>query len=55
MKFNKGEDPERGDLIPYYLNGHNTPELYDDIQIVRRDKDDKPTGRTFRITGVPDE
>ena len=54
MKKNEGRDRERGDLIPYYLKGNNTPELYNDVQIIRKDGDG-PTGKTFGVTGVPQE
>lgn len=54
MKKNEGCSPEKGDLIPYYLKGENTPLLYNDIQVVPKDGD-PPTGKTFHITGVPKE
>ncbi|KAI9723444.1 MAG: hypothetical protein M1828_004174 [Chrysothrix sp. TS-e1954] len=44
--------PAKGDLIPYYLKGKNTPELYNDVQIVRQESDKPATGKTFNITGV---
>ena len=53
-KFDKEKSakPERGDLIPYYLKGNNTPLLYNDIQVVPKGGE-KPTGKTFEITAVP--
>ena len=47
-----GSNAKRGDLIPYYLKGKNTPLLYNDVQVVPTDPD-AVSGVTFNITGVP--
>ena len=66
MKKHDAEGAKKGDLIPYYLNGPNTPLLYNDIQVIppwkgpiineagkKPEKAPKgPTGSTFKITGL---
>ena len=41
-----------GDLIPYYLQGKNTIELYNDVRKQNPEKSSS-TGETFNITGLP--
>ena len=50
---------QRGDLIPYYLQGKNCPSLYNDVRAPNTyevPEDFKPTGNSFRIKGfLPEE
>ena len=43
---------KRGELIPYYLSGKNTKELYNDIQVTNHEASES-TARTFEVTGLP--
>lgn len=65
LGMNKQDDVEKakkGDLIPYYLTGVNTPLLYNDVQVIpplgeritkRGQKiEKKPTASTFGVTGI---
>ena len=58
-KYEKGlEPPKPGNLIPYYLDGPNTPLLYNDIQVVQKKdqggKKETISGKTFEI-GIQDK
>ncbi|KAK4696357.1 hypothetical protein P7C71_g1551, partial [Lecanoromycetidae sp. Uapishka_2] len=56
------ENAKKGDLIPYYLNGENTPLLYNDVQVIttlepitiKAGKKIKkgPSASTFDVTGI---
>ncbi len=56
------EEAKKGDLIPYYLSGVNTPLLYNDVQVIpplepiktQSNKEVKrgPTASTFNVTGI---
>ena len=46
------QKPSKGDLIPYYLQGVNCPQLYNDVQVVPKKDGPQPTGKTFNISGV---
>jgi hypothetical protein len=49
---------KEGDLVPYYLDGKNTPSLYNDVRVPNSyDTPDKfkPTAKSFSITGLPKE
>ncbi|OAL30364.1 hypothetical protein AYO22_01562 [Fonsecaea multimorphosa] len=49
---------QRGDLIPYYLQGKNCPSLYNDVRAPNAyevPEDFKPTGNSFCITGLPQD
>lgn len=59
------EHAQKGDLIPYYLQGPNTPQLYNDVQVIppfeevtgqddKKEKKKAPTAKTFKITGLLD-
>ena len=59
------EKAQKGDLIPYYLQGPNNPQLYNDVQTVqtfeeaigqdaRKKKEKAPTAKTFKVTGLLD-
>ena len=43
-----------GDLVPYYLQGKNTTELYNDI-LIMNPKNSSSTAHSFKITGLPPE
>ena len=64
-KQHDAERANKGDLIPYYLQGPNNPQLYNDVQTITpfdevTCKDDKkkkkkaPTAKTFKVTGLED-
>ena len=46
----KGWNPKPGDLVPYYLTGPNTVELYNDVQFKGPSNS---TAESFKITGLP--
>ena len=59
------EQAKKGDLIPYYLQGPNTPQLYNDVQKIvpskkvtgqedNNKKEKGPTAKTFGVTGLLD-
>ena len=65
LKMEKQPDinqAKKGNLIPYYLTGVNTPLLYNDVQVVPPLKpittqagkqiDKGPTAKTFNVTGI---
>ena len=65
LKMEKQPDVEKakkGNLIPYYLTGINTPLLYNDVQVIPPLKpvttqtgktiDKGPTAKTFKVTGI---
>lgn len=49
----KGWNPKPGNLVPYYLKGANTLEMYNDVQIPISEGDSTSTAASFRITGLP--
>ena len=58
------EQAKKGDLIPYYMQGPNTPQLYNDVQTIvpfkevigqnNNESQKGPTARTFGVTGLLD-
>ena len=50
-------DPKPGQLVPYFLRGLNTVELYNDVQvpIANDPKAPSATGKSFKITGLPEK
>ncbi len=49
---------EKGDLVPYYLEGKNCPSLYNDVRApdtYEVPTNFQPTGNAFGITGLPFE
>ena len=54
-----GWNPKPGNLVPYYLKGINTVDLYNDVRIVSDDlPNDHPdhkssNAQSFKITGLP--
>ena len=59
------EKAKKGNLIRYYLQGPNTPQLYNDVQIrlpseeitaqdEQKEKKKGPTAKTFNVTGLED-
>ena len=63
-KQHDAEKAKKGDLIRYYLQGPNTPQLYNDVQTVvpfeevtgqdSNKKEKAPTAKTFNVTGLED-
>ena len=49
----KGNTPEKGNLIPYYFTGLKQPALYNGTQIVFNDLKQDPTAKDFAITVLP--
>ncbi|KAL8691863.1 MAG: hypothetical protein Q9218_003007 [Villophora microphyllina] len=47
------DDTKPGDLVPYYLTGINTTELFNDINIKNPEGKSQSTANTFEITGLP--
>ncbi|KAL8846236.1 MAG: hypothetical protein Q9221_008668 [Calogaya cf. arnoldii] len=47
------KDTQPGDLVPYYLDGKNTAELYNDILVTNPTEKSDSTAATFNITGLP--
>lgn len=47
------KDTQPGDLVPYYLGGENTTELYNDILVKNPTEESKSTAATFKVTGLP--
>ena len=59
------EQAKKGDLIPYYLQGPNNPQLFNDVQTIvpfekvtgqddNKTKEKAPTAKTFGVTGLED-
>ena len=59
------EKAQKGDLIRYYLQGPNNPQLFNDVQTVppfeeaigqedKKKKEKAPTAKTFGVTGLLD-
>ena len=51
----KGWDPKPGNLVPYYLKGTNTVEMYNDVQLPIPEGSSTSTAQSFKITGLPSE
>ena len=66
IKQPDAEQAKKGDLIPYYLQGPNNPQLYNDVQTIppfeevtgqddkKKKKKKAPTAKTFNVTGLED-
>ena len=50
-----GWNPEPGNLVPYYLTGKNTIELYNNVQYAIPESGSDSTADSFEITGLPKE
>ena len=64
-KKHHAEQAEKGDLIRYYLQGPNNPQLFNDVQTIppfeevtgqddKKKKQKAPTAKTFQVTGLED-
>ncbi|KAL8759095.1 MAG: hypothetical protein Q9184_003720 [Pyrenodesmia sp. 2 TL-2023] len=47
------KDTQPGDLVPYYLDGGNTTELFDDILVTNRTGQSESTAVRSKVTGFP--
>lgn len=48
-----GWNPKPGNLVRYYLEGPNTVEMYNDVQVHNLKDQPKPTAQSFKVTGLP--
>ena len=61
-KQEDAEKAKKGNLIRYYLTGVNTPQLYNDVQVIPNSEpiitkagkkiEKGPTASTFNVTGI---
>lgn len=47
------KDTQPGDLVPYYLDGGNNTELFNDILVTNPTGQSESTAATFKVTGLP--
>ena len=48
-----GWNPKPGNLVPYYLQGDNAVEMYNDVQFPIKKDQPKSTAQSFKVTGLP--
>ena len=49
----KGWNPKPGNMVPYYLKGPNTMEVYNDVQVPIPEGPPMSTAESFKICDVP--
>lgn len=48
-----GWNPKPGNLVRYWLQGENTVEMYNDVQLPIPEGNSTSTAESFKITGLP--